>query len=179
MIVIDIYGAPGSGKSTLAAFVFSQLKIRGVKCELVTEVAKDLVWDECYKALQNQAFVFGSQFYRLTRIEGSVDVAVVDSPLLLSNLYNINGRLGSSFYKMVSEVSKSFDCLSYFLPVVENRLYDDAGRIHNEETSKKLSDQILMLLSNYNVDCKILGHDENSMMSVVDDAMNALGKNSN
>ena len=179
MIVIDIYGAPGSGKSTLAAFVFSQLKIRGVKCELVTEVAKDLVWDENAKALANQAYVFGSQFYRLTRIEGSVDVAVVDSPLLLSNLYNINGRLGSSFYKMVSEVSKSFDCLSYFLPVVENRLYDDVGRIHNEETSKKLSDQILMLLSNYNVDYKILDHNENSMMSVVDDVMNALGKNSN
>ena len=176
MIVIDIYGTPGSGKSTLAAFVFSQLKIREVKCELVTEVAKDFVWDENAKALANQAYVFGSQFYKLTRIEGSVDVAVVDSPLLLSNLYNINDRLGSSFYKMVSEVSKSFDCLSYFLPVIENKLYDDVGRIHNEETSKKLSDTILMLLGNCNVDYKILGHDENSMMSVVDDVMNALNK---
>ena len=176
MIVIDIYGSPSSGKSTLAAFVFSQLKMHGIRCELVTEVAKDFVWDENSKALANQAYVFGSQFYRLTRIEGSVDVAVVDSPLLLNILYNHNSRLGSSFYKMVSEVSKSFDCLSYFLPVVENRLYDDAGRIHNEETSKKLSDQILILLSNYNVNCKILGHDENSMMSVVDDVMNALNK---
>ena len=68
MIVIDLYGSPSSGKSTCAAYVFANLKMRGVKCELVTEVAKDLVWDENAKALWNQAYVFGNQFYRLSRL---------------------------------------------------------------------------------------------------------------
>lgn len=51
MIIINLYGSPGSGKSTAAAYIFSKLKMKGVECELVTEVAKDLVWDENSKAL--------------------------------------------------------------------------------------------------------------------------------
>ena len=85
MTVVDIYGSPSSGKSTLAAYVFAKLKMLGIRCELVTEFAKDLVWDERHKALQNQAFVFGNQFYRLSRLENEVDVAVVDSPLMLNS----------------------------------------------------------------------------------------------
>lgn len=60
MIVVDFYGAPGSGKSVAAAYVFSKLKMLDVKCELVTEFAKDEVWGGSIKALQNQAYVFGS-----------------------------------------------------------------------------------------------------------------------
>ena len=176
MIVVDIYGSPGSGKSTLAAYVFSKLKMHNVKCELVTEFAKDLVWDERHKALQNQAFVFGNQFYRLSRLENEVDAAIVDSPLLLNILYNKCSKLTSYFYKVVSQVAMSYDSLSYFLPVVENTQYEDVGRVHNEDESKALSCEMLMLLNNYNVKYKVLGHDEESMMSVVDDVMMKLEK---
>ena len=44
--VINLFGNPGSGKSTVAAYLFSELKSRGLEVELVTETAKDLVWDE-------------------------------------------------------------------------------------------------------------------------------------
>ena len=44
-IYICLYASPSSGKSTMAANVFSKLKMFGVNCELVTEFAKDLVWD--------------------------------------------------------------------------------------------------------------------------------------
>ena len=97
MVVIDLYGSPSSGKSTCAAYVFSKLKTLGVKCELVTEFAKDLVWDGRIKALENPAFVFGNQFYKLSRLENEVDVAVVDSPLMLNVLYNKCPKLGGSF----------------------------------------------------------------------------------
>ena len=43
MLVVNLTGAPGAGKSTGAAYVFSQLKMRGINCELVTEYAKDKV----------------------------------------------------------------------------------------------------------------------------------------
>ena len=104
---------------------------------------------------------------------------MTDSPLLLSILYNRCGMLGSNFYKVVSEVAKSFDSLSYFLPVIKHASYDSTGRIHDECESSKLSDEVLRLLAMQNVEYKVLGHDENSMMSIVDDVMNALGKNSN
>ena len=44
--IINIFGNPGSGKSTIAAYLFTALKSRNIEVELVTETAKDLVWDE-------------------------------------------------------------------------------------------------------------------------------------
>lgn len=41
MYVINLFGQPGAGKSTGAAYIFSQLKLRGINAELVTEFAKD------------------------------------------------------------------------------------------------------------------------------------------
>lgn len=41
MILINLFGAPGTGKSTGAAYIFSQLKMKGINAELVTEFAKD------------------------------------------------------------------------------------------------------------------------------------------
>ena len=53
MIVVNFYAPPGYGKSTFAALVFSKLKMLGVNCELVSEFAKDMVWEEDYVALAN------------------------------------------------------------------------------------------------------------------------------
>jgi len=46
MLVVNLFGAPGAGKSTGAAYIFSQLKMAGINAELVTEFAKDKVWEE-------------------------------------------------------------------------------------------------------------------------------------
>lgn len=46
MIVVNLFGAPGAGKSTGAARIFSNLKMAGINAELVTEFAKDKVWEE-------------------------------------------------------------------------------------------------------------------------------------
>lgn len=44
-IVVNLFGAPGAGKSTGAAYIFALLKMAGVEAELVTEFAKDKVWE--------------------------------------------------------------------------------------------------------------------------------------
>ena len=56
-ILCNIYGGPGSGKSTSAAGVFSLLKTHGVNAELVTEFAKDLVWEGRDVTLDNQPYI--------------------------------------------------------------------------------------------------------------------------
>ena len=55
-ILINVCGAPGAGKSTLSAYVFAKLKMMGINCELVTEFAKDKVWEKNNEALSNQIY---------------------------------------------------------------------------------------------------------------------------
>ena len=114
-IIVNLFGGPGSGKSTGAAFVFANLKMHGVNCELVTEFAKDKTWEHNMMALNNQAYVFGKQFYRISRCEDQVDVIVTDSPIALSTIYNTNEKLGDTFNKMVIDVFNSYSNLNYLL----------------------------------------------------------------
>ena len=69
-IVCNLAGSPGSGKSTLAAYVFAKLKMMGINCELVTEFAKDKVWEKNNEALSNQIYIFAKQYYRMSRCTG-------------------------------------------------------------------------------------------------------------
>lgn len=57
-------GGPGSGKSTTAAGVFYNIKKKFIHAELVTEYAKDLVWNEAEAFLNNQIYIFGEQHNR-------------------------------------------------------------------------------------------------------------------
>ena len=41
MIIVNLFGVPGAGKSTGAAYIFSQLKMKGINAELITEFAKE------------------------------------------------------------------------------------------------------------------------------------------
>ena len=100
-VVINLTGAPGAGKSTGAAKLFYELKTLGINCELVSEFAKDKTWEHNMEALSNQVYVFGKQFYRISRCANQVDVIITDSPLLLSVIYNHDPILGETFNKMV------------------------------------------------------------------------------
>lgn len=147
LVVINLFGGPGSGKSTIAAGLFNKLKKRGVECELVTEFAKDKVWEENYKLLSDQLYIFGKQQHKLFRLQGKVDIAITDSPLLLSIIYDKNKS--EAFKKLVLEVNSTYDNHTFF--VKRNVDYNPAGRYQDEAGAKLIDTDCLNLLKDNNL----------------------------
>lgn len=149
-IVINLFGAPASGKSTCAAYIFSQLKMRGVNAELITEFAKDKVWEgnmEVFKP-ENQCYLFGEQFYKMNCCKGKVDVIVTDSPLPLNILYNKSKILGKDFDRVVMSCFNSFNNISYLL---KSDHYQPYGRIQSHLGCKKLASALPEFLKSHNI----------------------------
>ena len=96
MILVNLFGSPGTGKSTGAAYIFSQLKMRGINAELVTEFAKDKVWEESKAVFNNQAYIFGKQYFRISRCADKVDVVITDSPRLYRSMVSSIASSSSS-----------------------------------------------------------------------------------
>jgi len=144
MLLINLYGAPGAGKSTGAAYIFSQLKLAGVNAELVTEFAKDKVWEGNKAVFENQAYIFGKQYFKISRCADKVDVIVTDSPLMLSTIYNNNPVLGEDFNNVVRNVAKSFNTKNYYIWRVKP--YNPVGRNQTEAESDAIADEVRNML---------------------------------
>lgn len=140
--VIGLYGGPCSGKSTIAARLFSDLKLLGYNCELATEYAKDATWQQSYKVLENQIYVFAQQQHRLWRLRGNVDVIITDSPL---PLYIVYGTTTDTFKKLVVEEYERYTNFDIYLNRIPNR-FNPKGRIHSEDESKILDKKIIDLM---------------------------------
>jgi hypothetical protein len=115
VICVNFYGGPGIGKSTLAAITFAHLKKAGIRAELVGEFAKDLVYDKAYNVMADQHYLFAQQAHRLWRLaQSEVEVAVCDSPLLLTMAYNKDPNTGC-FNPFVVDTYKRYTNIDYVL----------------------------------------------------------------
>src|SRR5439155_22000906 len=129
---VNFYAGPGAGKSTLAAGLFAELKSRGVNCELVTEYAKDKVWEESFGVFRDQLYVFAKQAHKIRRVLGKVSVAISDSPLLLS-MYYAKGE--SVFFKdLVLDEHRGLRSLNYY--VLRTKRYEPSGRTQTESQAE-------------------------------------------
>ena len=126
MLVVNLFGAPGAGKSTGAAYIFSKLKMAGINAELVTEFAKDKVWEGSQAVFENQAYIFGKQYFRISRLQNKVDVVITDSPILLSSFYNRDEVLGKELDALVTKVFNTYDSYNVFINRVKP--YNPIGR---------------------------------------------------
>lgn len=136
MHVINFFGGPGAGKSTAAAGLFYELKKRWFKAELVTEYAKELVWSGSAHMLSHQNLIFATQEHRLARLSGQVDVAVSDSPLLLSAYYAPD-NYEISFKRSVFSFFDAYQNINIF--VRRSHEYSAAGRLQNQDEADAIS----------------------------------------
>lgn len=149
--VINILGGAGIGKSTTAAGLFTLLKMHDVECELISEFAKDLVWEERYKILfENQEYIFGEQYRRLWIVKDKVEYAIMECPLILGITYgNYYKSITKSYADSIAEIVNRFNNINIVLE--RNTKYNPKGRAHTEDEAKAIDTLIIKTLEQYNM----------------------------
>ena len=164
-LVVNMFGGPGAGKSTLAKDTVTALCKKGIIAEFMSEVAKDLVWDKRYRELNLQPYVFGEQLNRLERVVGQVDVAVTESPILLSAIYQ-DTKWPLSFRQGIVEIFKRYNNLNIF--VVRNHQYVSVGRRGSEQSAIEVDEKIQKFLLDNGEDCSRIVTGEGAVGKVLE-----------
>lgn len=147
MRVINLYGGPGTGKSREAAACYARLKSLGYNAEMCREWPKGPVWDKYNAALEDQFYILGKHLRDLARCaRGGVEVAVSDSPLLLSRVYGAGE--GQHFMSYVSEVYNRYENTDVYLKRVNP--YNSAGRTQTEDEAIALDGLVRAELALHN-----------------------------
>lgn len=170
MLIINIFGGPGIGKSTTAAGVFSILKLHGVNAELVTEFAKDLTWEQRYKTLENQYYIWAKQYHRMWRLRDNVDVIITDSPLVLSLMY---GEICDTHRQTVLDTFRNtFDNMNYFLNRVKE--YNPKGRNQTEQQARGIDNTVQQMLQNNDITYKTVTGNYTGINEITVDVLDRL-----
>jgi tRNA uridine 5-carbamoylmethylation protein Kti12 len=179
-LIVNLYSAPGGGKSTTASRIFVYLKEHGYNCELVTEYAKDITWEEAFNKLNNQIYIFAKQHHRVWRVSDKVDVIITDSPILLSLVYG-KDITSKTFETLVMEEYNKFPHINVYLERMFP--YDSVGRSQDENGAKLIEKDIHNLFDrlNLNFDLQLVGDNTstNSIIELIDKKLTELEKNIN
>lgn len=148
-VVINLFGGPGCGKSTTMARLFSDLKQMGYNCEMVTEFAKDLVYENRMDTMKDELYIFAKQNHRLFRVKDKVDIIITDRPLLLTCIYDsLYGYNDKDLHQLVRTTFSRYNNINIMLKPVDVD-YKTEGRLQDEEESDNISDLILLELDMY------------------------------
>ena len=172
-IVVNFFAEPGAGKTTMMAAVFTELKFLGINCEMATEYAKDLVWEDRSHAIANQLYISAKQFHRINRLNGKVDVIITDSPILLGIIYNKNPS--TSFNEVLIEHFNRFENMN-FLVERSGGEYKKEGRLQTEKESVEIRFEVAKLLHDYTDGCLCVDRSKKSVSVVVAKVLDKLGR---
>lgn len=175
-VVINFFGGPGAGKSTLASGLYYFLKRNMTNCELVTEYAKDLTYEERFKTLECQPYIFGKQLYRIETLLNKVDIIITDSPLFLSLFYN-SSKYPKSFRDCVIDISNSMNNLNYFIDRGKDKNYSLSGRKESLEQAKQIDTNIENFLQNLNISYKKVNKKFSATAEIMEDIQQYLINN--
>lgn len=167
VLTLNVLGGPGAGKSTTAAGVFYSLKKNKVNCELISEYAKQLVWGDTLRTLDDQLYVFAKQHHKQFICKDKVDVIVTDAPLILSLIYGES--LSDNFKNLVLETFNSYNNLNYFIE--RGTSYQSAGRLQNNDEAKRIDELILNMLVKNNIKFKSIKIDNLPKNIIVNEVM--------
>jgi len=170
--IINIYGGPGVGKSTIAAGLFCEMKKNGLNVELVTEYAKDLVYEERFDLLKNdQLYVFAKQHRKILRLKDTVEFIVTDSPLLFSIIYN---RLNptsiydsESFENLVFQTYKQYPNMDVQLLRNDIYNYQTSGRTQTTQRAREIDLKMAETLNSLEMKWEVLLSDPHTVFTLL------------
>lgn len=136
--IINLWAGPGTGKSSIAADLFSEMKWLGYNVEMVTEVAKDVVWDGHFNLLQDQWYLSAMQNRRLVRLIGQVEYVITDSPLLMGTVY-MDATNPQSLKDSILDIWNTYDNINFMLKRVKP--YVKVGRTQDEADARLIDDK--------------------------------------
>lgn len=94
-LIVNLFAGSWCGKSG-AAWLFSQLKMKGVDCKYVGEFANDKVWENNDEVFKCQFYVTVKQAFKISRYFGKVDVIITDSPIAIGAQYTESEKLADA-----------------------------------------------------------------------------------
>ena len=161
---INLFGGPGTGKSTIAAELFSKLKWNKMDSELISEYAKQIVWEESFSKLSNQIYLFAKQHKRHIILNGKVDYVVTDSPLIMGNVYDNNDT--KFLHELIFSEFNKFNNLNIFL--IRDKEYNPNGRTQTFVEAIEKDNEIKKLLDENNVNYLTIIANENAVNVIFD-----------
>lgn len=171
LVVVNLYGGPCSGKSTIAADIFAKLKRLHLDVELVREYVKEKIWELNPEVMQDQVYILGRQHYRQSVLQGQCQVAITDSPVLLTCVYNDLYTHLRNFNPLVVEMVGHYDNLNYLLE--RPSVYQAKGRVQDEEGAKGIDDLVVEMLDRLGMSYKRINQ-QNFAEVVLADVMQRL-----
>ena len=144
-VVINLYGGPGVGKSTTAAGLYSLMKSRGYKVELVREWIKNLAYDDRHPDLSLQLMALAKQYRAEAPLHEKVDYIITDSPLLLNAFYTTAGMptgIAHDYIDFVDYLGKQTKNIHYFVERCASHPYEDSGRYQTKVEAENMDDEM-------------------------------------
>lgn len=164
-LIVNTYGGPGAGKTVAATDLFNAIKKRHIKTDLVTDFAKDMIIQRNTSAMEEQLYIWASQLYRNRCAYKQATITVTDTPVLLGCIYNT--PLSPSLKNVIFEEYHKFNNFNLVIPRDNSREYSMFGRVHTEDQSVRIDQDIVELLTDNDIPFNY--YDESNLQYIVDE----------
>ena len=119
-----------------------------------------LIFKNDFEKLKDQIHILEKQTECVeTMLNGGVDIAVCEYPILMGIVYNnINKFGGETFNQKVIETYNKFDNVNYYLK--RETEYVREGRYQDLDGAKKVDEETLNMLEKYSISYTSIGLDD-------------------
>lgn len=152
------------------------MKQMSMKCELVSEYAKDVTWEGLTPLLHNQLHIFAEQFRKQYRLLDQVDYILTDSPLILSCVYYqkhlesglckfTDPKTHEAMLNLFTQTFSEFDNVNFF--VERKKVYQPYGRSQTLEEAIVIDKLIEHYCFGHEIGYKLITSDQAGIGQII------------